>query len=92
MNTSRKRLNQGLVQAYFGRGKGKTTAAIGQGVRATGHGFKVYMIQFMKGNYKYGEIEAIKGITNFDLKQFGSPDLIAEPSEFDREEGKKALD
>ncbi|MHA2473181.1 MAG: cob(I)yrinic acid a,c-diamide adenosyltransferase, partial [Promethearchaeota archaeon] len=41
--------------------KGKTTAAIGQGVRATGHGFKVYMIQFMKGNYKYGEIEAIKG-------------------------------
>jgi cob(I)alamin adenosyltransferase len=46
----------------------------------------------MKGNYKYGEIEAIKGITNFDLKQFGSPDLIAEPSEFDREEGKKALD
>ncbi len=72
--------------------KGKTTAAIGQGVRATGHGFKVYMIQFMKGNYKYGEIEAIKGITNFDLKQFGSPDLIAEPSGFDREEGKKALD
>ena len=72
--------------------KGKTTAAIGQGVRATGHGFKVYMIQFMKGNYKYGEIEAIKGISNFDLKQFGSPDLIAEPREFDKEEGKKALE
>ncbi|MFX1310962.1 MAG: cob(I)yrinic acid a,c-diamide adenosyltransferase, partial [Promethearchaeota archaeon] len=32
------------MQVYFGRGKGKTTAAIGQGVRATGHGFKVYMI------------------------------------------------
>ena len=72
--------------------KGKTTAAIGQGIRATGHGFKVYMIQFMKGNYKYGEIEAIKNIPNFDLKQFGSPDLIAEPGEFDLEEGKKALD
>jgi len=71
--------------------KGKTTAAIGQGIRATGHGFKVYMIQFMKGNYKYGEIEAIKHIPNFDLKQFGSPDLIAEPGEFDLEEGKKAL-
>ncbi|MBA7613371.1 hypothetical protein ES703_20619 [subsurface metagenome] len=69
---------------------GKTTAAIGQGVRATGHGFKVYMIQFMKGNYKYGEIEAIKGISNFDLKQFGSPDLIAEPGEFDKDEGKKS--
>jgi cob(I)alamin adenosyltransferase len=46
----RKRLKQGLVQVYFGRGKGKTTAALGQGFRATGHGFKVYMIQFMKGN------------------------------------------
>jgi cob(I)alamin adenosyltransferase len=91
MSSSRKRLKQGLVQCYFGRGKGKTTAAIGQGVRATGHGFKVYMIQFMKGNYKYGEIEAIKGISNFELKQFGSPDLIAEPRDFDKEEGKKAL-
>lgn len=92
MSTTRKRLKQGLVQVYFGRGKGKTTAAIGQGVRATGHGFKVYIIQFMKGNYKYGEIEAIKNIPNFELIQFGSPDLIAEPNDFDKEEGKKALD
>ncbi len=91
MSTTRKRLKHGLVQVYFGRGKGKTTAAIGQGVRATGHGFKVYMIQFMKGNYKYGEIEAIKNIPNFELKQFGSPELIAEPGEFDLEEGQKAL-
>ena len=45
----------------------------------------------MKGNYKYGEIEAIKKIPNFELKQFGSPHLIAEPGEFDVEEGKKAL-
>ena len=53
---------------YFGRGKGKTTAALGQGFRATGHGFKVYMIQFMKGNTKYGEVEAIKNNPNFELK------------------------
>ncbi len=92
MNANRKRLKQGLVQVYFGRGKGKTTAAIGQGIRATGHGFRVFMIQFMKGNYKYGEIEAISNIPNFELKQFGSPDLIAEPGEFDLEQGKKALD
>lgn len=91
MSSPRKRLKEGLIQVYFGRGKGKTTAAIGQGIRATGHGFKVYMIQFMKGNYKYGEIEAIKNIPNFDLKQFGSPELIAEPNEFDINEGKKAL-
>jgi cob(I)alamin adenosyltransferase len=92
MSKTRKRLKHGFIQVYFGRGKGKTTAAIGQGVRATGHGFKVYMIQFMKGNYRYGEIEAIKNIPNFELKQFGSPDLIAEPGDFDLEEGRKALD
>ncbi len=49
------------------------------------------MIQFMKGNYKYGEIEAIKNIPNFELKQFGSPDLIVEPNDFDKEEGETAL-
>ncbi|MFX1340140.1 MAG: cob(I)yrinic acid a,c-diamide adenosyltransferase [Promethearchaeota archaeon] len=92
MNASRKRLKEGLVQVYFGRGKGKTTAAIGQGIRAIGHGFKVYMVQFMKGNYKYGEVNAIKNIPNFELKQFGSTELIAEPCEFDLEEGKKALE
>ena len=85
---SRKRLKQGLVQVYFGRGKGKTTAALGQGLRATGHGFKVYMIQFMKGDFGYGEVDAIKGVDNFELKQFGSTELIAEPGDFDKEEGK----
>jgi cob(I)alamin adenosyltransferase len=89
---TRRRLKQGLVQVYFGRGKGKTTAAIGQGLRATGHGFKVYMIQFMKGNTKYGEIEAINAIPNFDIKQFGTLDLIEIPEEIDLEEGRKALE
>jgi cob(I)alamin adenosyltransferase len=88
----RKRLKQGFIQCYFGRGKGKTTAALGQALRATGHGFKVYMIQFMKGNTKYGEIEAIKRIENFEVKQFGTPDLIAEPRKIDFEEGKKAFE
>lgn len=39
----------GLVQIYCGEGKGKTTAAIGQGIRAVGKGLKVIMIQFLKG-------------------------------------------
>jgi len=45
----------------------------------------------MKGNYKYGEVSAIKDIANFDLKQFGSTELIAEPGEFDKDEGQKAI-
>ncbi len=89
---TRKRLKEGLVQCYFGRGKGKTTAAIGQGVRAIGHGFKVYMIQFMKGNYKYGEVSSIKSFPNFELRQFGSPELIAEPEDFDKDQGNEALE
>ncbi|MHA1490462.1 MAG: cob(I)yrinic acid a,c-diamide adenosyltransferase [Promethearchaeota archaeon] len=88
----RKRLKMGLVQCYFGRGKGKTTAALGQGFRATGHGFKVYMIQFMKGNTKYGEVEAIKSNPNFELKQFGTTELIEIPGEIDLNEGKKAIE
>lgn len=81
----------GLIQLYFGRGKGKTTAALGLGLRASGHGFKVNMIQFMKGNTKYGELNAIKGIENFEIHQFGRIDLIMEPEQIDIEEGKKAL-
>jgi len=70
---------------------GKTTAALGQGLRATGHGFKVIMIQFMKGYPQYGEVTAVKRIPNFELKQFGTPDLIATPGEIDFEEGKKGM-
>ena len=88
----RKRLKQGLVQVYFGRGKGKTTAALGQGFRASGHGFKVMMIQFLKGDTKYGEIEAIKMNPNFEVKQFGTKNLLEIPGDIDYEEGRKAME
>jgi cob(I)alamin adenosyltransferase len=48
------RPRRGLVIVLTGNGKGKTTSAIGQALRALGHGYKVCMIQFMKGR-KYGE-------------------------------------
>ncbi|HUH67347.1 MAG TPA: cob(I)yrinic acid a,c-diamide adenosyltransferase [Syntrophales bacterium] len=58
--------NRGLVFVYTGNGKGKTTAAMGQALRAVGHGLKVLVIQFMKGK-KYGEVLAceqfLPGIT-----------------------------
>ena len=88
----RKRLKQGLVQVYFGRGKGKTTAAIGQGFRACGHGFKVMMIQFLKGDTRYGEIEAINAMPNFEVKQFGTKQLIEVPGDIDYEEGRKGIE
>jgi cob(I)alamin adenosyltransferase len=49
----------GLVQVYTGDGKGKTTAALGQGLRAVGQGYKVIMIQFLKG-LDSGELVSIE--------------------------------
>jgi cob(I)alamin adenosyltransferase len=49
-------LNKGLVIVYTGKGKGKTTAALGIVLRSVGHGHKVIMIQFIKGEWYYGEL------------------------------------
>lgn len=49
-------MKKGLLMVYTGHGKGKTTAALGQAFRALGHGFKVCIIQFIKGSWKYGEL------------------------------------
>ena len=56
----RKITKKGLIIVYTGNGKGKTTAALGQALRAAGHGMKVCIIQFIKGSWRYGELDAIK--------------------------------
>ena len=55
-----KRLSQGMIQVYTGDGKGKTTAALGLACRAVVHGYKVLIIQFIKGNIEYGELETAR--------------------------------
>jgi cob(I)alamin adenosyltransferase len=66
------RLEKGYVQVYTGSGKGKTTAALGLGMRALGQGLKVYIIQFMKGNINYGELStAARLAPECTLKQMG---------------------
>jgi len=50
----------GLTIVYTGKGKGKTTAALGIALRATGYGKKTCMIQFIKGSWHYGEMDSSK--------------------------------
>ncbi len=96
-NKINKKLNKtsslGLVQVYTGTGKGKTTAALGLGLRAIGKGFKVIMIQFMKGDIEYGEITAARRIDGFVIEQYGRPDFVDKenPDKIDIEFAQKAL-
>jgi len=75
----------GMIHVYTGDGKGKTTAALGLGMRAAGHGYRVLMIQFMKGRINYGELEAAESMTNFEIVQYGRPDFVDKdnPAEID---------
>ncbi len=85
-------IEKGLIQVYTGNGKGKTTAAIGLGLRATGEGLNVYMIQFMKGR-RYSEVDAIEKIPNFTLVQYGRDEFVSKekPDQIDIDLAKKGF-
>src|SRR6056297_453238 len=69
----------GLVQVWWGDGKGKTTAALGMGFRAAGHGYRVHMLQFMKGGTasvedvrgEYNAIAAMPGMSYENAGHYG---------------------
>jgi len=66
----KKHLERGLIQIYTGEGKGKTTAALGQAFRAVGSGYRVYMIQFLKGSAT-GELYTVKRLEpDFEIFRF----------------------
>lgn len=59
-NIRMRELKKGLLMVLTGNGKGKTTSALGMAFRAIGHGFRICVIQFIKGSWKYGELESAK--------------------------------
>ena len=85
-------LKKGLIHVYTGNGKGKTTAAIGLGVRAAGAGLNVLMIQFMKGR-RYSELDALGQIKNFTVMQFGRDEFVSKekPEQVDIDLAQKGL-
>lgn len=60
-----------MIQIYTGNGKGKTTAALGLALRASGAGLKVYIGQFIKGK-TYSELKSLKTIPWVKVEQYGS--------------------
>jgi len=85
-------LEKGFIHLYTGNGKGKTTAALGLGLRAVGAGLKVHIIQFMKGR-KYSEIDAVKNLPNFTISQFGRDEFVykEKPEKIDVDLAQKGL-
>jgi cob(I)alamin adenosyltransferase len=80
-----------MIQVYTGCGKGKTTAALGLALRASGAGLNVYIGQFMKGKH-YSELNSVKKVPNIKLEQFGAACFIRKvPKEKDKEMAKSGL-
>ena len=72
MTAKTKEEKRGLLIVYTGNGKGKTTAALGMCVRAVGYDWKISIIQFVKGSWKYGELKGIKKLEpNVELMTVG---------------------
>ncbi|TEU02600.1 MAG: cob(I)yrinic acid a,c-diamide adenosyltransferase [Dehalococcoidia bacterium] len=80
---------KGLVEIFTGSGKGKTSTALGMVLRALGHGFRVHIIFFMKGNYPYGERNMLPQLTNVSFQSFGHEQFV-DPQNVKAEEREQA--
>ena len=76
-------METGYVQVYTGNGKGKSTAAFGLAMRAVGAGYRVLIIQFLKGQ-RYSEHESFEKL-GIDCELYGRPEfVVGEPTEEDK--------
>ena len=70
------RMEKGYIQIYTGNGKGKTTAALGQALRAAGSGLKTFIISFMK-SFPYSELRSIQQLSQWiRMEQYGDDDFV----------------
>ncbi len=83
------------IQIYTGPGKGKTTAAVGQAVRAAGSRLKSLIIMFMK-EYPYGEVRALEPLSEWiTIERYGGDDFVYRrelPSDADKATARRALE
>jgi len=73
-------LKRGLTQVFTGGGKGKTSAGIGTAVRASGRGYRVYIVYFMNRAYDSGEQEVLHCLPGVKWAAFG-PGLVRHPEQ-----------
>ncbi|MEJ2195697.1 MAG: cob(I)yrinic acid a,c-diamide adenosyltransferase [Ignavibacteriaceae bacterium] len=86
----RNKFDKGYIQIYTGNGKGKSTAAIGQAVRAAGFGLRTYIAQFMK-EFPYNELNSLRHLSEWiTIEQFGSDNFVYKKEPPDKKEIDKA--
>jgi cob(I)alamin adenosyltransferase len=86
---SPKSLGKGLVEVFTGGGKGKTSAALGVVLRASGQGLRSHVIYFMKGDYPYGERKNLPLLPDVTFQSFGHEHFI-DPDNVKQEEREQA--
>lgn len=70
-------MSMGFIHLYTGDGEGKSITAFGLALRAVGHGYKVIIVQFMKGRKDVGEYKIRRRLTpNYEIHQFGRREFI----------------
>ena len=86
---------KGMVYLYTGEGEGKTTNAFGLALRAVGHGYRVVIVQFLKGRKYIGEYKVKDRLApEYEIRQFGREEFIdfMKPEPLDYELANKGME